>query len=196
MITFEDYLKVILKHEGGYVDHPSDPGGATKYGISSRFLIALGDYDKDGILEGDLDHDGDIDADDIRRLTVELAGQFYFEHFWKPLKCDMIKDPMLKLHIFDCGVNCGIKRAVKMVQKLIGVTDDGVIGNITLQAVNRRTSHFVWKVYQDIEIPILLWQEYAWARVERYRYLAEVNPKLSVFLKGWENRVHSTTLVL
>ena len=196
MRNFEDYLRVILKHEGGFVDHPNDPGGATNLGISMRFLVQLGDYDNDGYLEGDIDRDGDIDVDDIRAMTPEDAAKFYHEHFWKKMRCDEINDEMLRLHIFDNGVNCGAIRAIKMIQVLVGVTDDGNIGPITLAAINARTKYPIWKVYEDVELPVLLWQEYAWARIQRYRYLATRNEKLAIFLKGWERRVHSTCIEL
>ncbi|GAG62541.1 unnamed protein product, partial [marine sediment metagenome] len=133
--NFEKAVKVILKCEGLYVDHPKDPGKATNLGISLRFLRNIGDYNKDGILDGDLDQDGDIDEDDIRLMTQGRAEQFYHDHFWKRLRCDNIECKMMRLHLFDMGVNAGTSRAAKIVQKLLAIKEDGIIGPVSLSHI-------------------------------------------------------------
>ena len=70
MSHFDTAIKKVLKHEGGYVDHKNDPGGATKYGISLRFI-------KQSNTDLDLDNDGDIDADDIKEMTEDKAKEIY-----------------------------------------------------------------------------------------------------------------------
>lgn len=106
MKTFNDYLKVILKHEGGYIDHPSDPGGATKYGISQRAFPGL----------------------IIKELTVEDASAIYYNNYWLKLNLTNISNELLKLHLFDMAVNAGIKPSIKLLQSLIGTTSDGILG--------------------------------------------------------------------
>jgi lysozyme family protein len=165
-MNFNDYLKVILKHEGGLSNHPKDPGGITKYGISLRFLR------KQGI---DIDGDGDIDADDIIKLTPVQAGVLYKKHFFDPLHA--LPDGLLKLHVFDMAVNAGLNKAVKLLQYTLGVDTDGVIGKFTLKALLADTG---------------ITEKYINARKYFYKDLVNHNPDLAVFLKGWLRRVEST----
>jgi lysozyme family protein len=100
-----------LRHEGGYVNDPKDPGGETKYGISKR---AYPDQD-------------------IKALTVETAGKLYKRDYWDKIKGDNLPEPIAVM-VFDFAVNAGVKRAVRMMQKLLNVTADGIIGPKTIQA--------------------------------------------------------------
>ena len=81
------------------------------------------------------------------------------------------------MQVFDCSVNCGKKKAVKMLQKVIGAKEDGIFGNETINFAN----NYVLKEYQ-LE------------RINYYRFLAYKNKKLSKFVKGWINRVKKTIL--
>lgn len=174
--TFEKCIPVIVKHEGGsaYTNHPSDPGGSTKYGISLLFLSKL------SLLEGDIDHDGDIDADDIKKLTEPEADALYLKYFWNPLGIDNIKNELLILHIFDHGVNAGVRTAIKLLQQLVRANPDGHIGSITESAIS------IYSASHNIV------GDYANARKRYYDSIIEKNPKLSVFKNGWYNRVDST----
>lgn len=156
MRVFEDYLKVIIKHEGGYVNDPLDPGGETKYGISKRAFPNL----------------------DIKNLTVEQASEIYYTKYWLPMNLTNISNELLKLHLFDMGVNAGTKTTIKLLQEMLGIIQDGIIGNNTIEAIND------WK--RDIA------SDYADARKGYYLRLVKNKPKLSKFLKGWFNRVNNT----
>jgi len=166
-MNFENYLKVILLHEGGLSNHPKDKGLITKYGVSLRFLR------KQGI---DIDKDGDIDADDILGLTVHQAGVIYKQYFFEPLHA--LPDGLLKLHVFDMGVNAGTRRAIKLLQYTLGVEQDGVIGKQTLKALLSDSKAV---------------EKYIKARIAFYNSLVESNSDLSVFLRGWLRRVKTTT---
>ena len=169
MRKFEDYLKVILKHEGLYSNHPKDPGSSTMMGISLRFLKMKGI---------DINNDGDINIKDIKELTVEKASELYYKHFWLPMNIDKIPNDLLKLHLFDMGVNAGTKTAIKILQDLLNVSIDGIIGNQTLEAIEDYDSNIV--------------ADFANKRKEYYIKIIKRNPELSVFKKGWFNRVDST----
>jgi len=156
MREFDDYLDIILKHEGGYVNDPNDPGGETKYGISARAFPTL----------------------DIKNLTVSGARKIYYEHYWLPMKLDHIVNEELKLHLFDMGVNAGIKKAVMLLQTLLNQTVDGVIGNNTLKAL--------------INYPQDIVKDYKIARKAYYDKIITKNPKLAKFKKGWYRRVDTT----
>ena len=172
MKEFNDYFKVILEHEGGFVNHPNDPGGKTNYGISLLFLKGL------VLDEGDIDHDGDIDGDDIKALTIEDSRKLYQKFFWDPLHLDGIVNEELKLHIFDHGVNAGTRTAVKLLQRILGVTDDGSLGNATTSATNASTKDLI--------------TEYKKAREKYYLDIIVKNPRLIVFKNGWLNRIKTT----
>lgn len=159
MREFKDYLEVILRHEGGYVNHPSDPGGETKYGICKRSYPNL----------------------DIKNLTIEQASNIYYNDYWLKLNIDEIYDEDLKLQLFDMGVNAGIKTAIKLLQHIIEVTEDGIVGPITIKKINSN--------YIDIV------ERYENARIEYYNHLVEKNPALQVFIKGWLNRVNTTKFI-
>jgi lysozyme family protein len=109
--TFPRAVALILKHEGGYVNDPADPGGETNFGISKRAYP----------------------AEDIRAMTPARASAIYERDYWRRAKCDELPWP-LAVQVFDMAVNAGVGPAVKMLQKVLGVTTDGVIGPKTLAA--------------------------------------------------------------
>lgn len=111
-MTFDEAFEKLIGHEGGYVNHPSDPGGETKYGISRR----------------------SYPQEDIAGLTIERAKAIYLRDYWGPAGCDAVPDA-LRFDLFDMAVNSGVKAAARMLQKVVGETEDGVIGPRTLQAV-------------------------------------------------------------
>ena len=117
---FEHAFAELLGIEGGFVDDPVDRGGATKYGISLRFLKAEGaiDEDLDGYADFDLDMDGDIDGADIRKLTVGDAKSLYKRSFWQVLECESFPRPIGEM-LFDQGVNGGNHAAKKLLQQAI-----------------------------------------------------------------------------
>lgn len=172
---FERALAVVLEHEGGLAEHPSDPGGVTKFGVSLRYLQSL------GVRVGDLDGDGDVDADDVRGMTREQAAAIY-RRMWDA-------GPYAKLpaqvatKVFDLAVNMGQRRAIRLLQRACRacgkrIEEDGICGEHTLRAVH------------SIAWPALL----AALRSEAagyYRVLVAKNPKLAVFERGWLNRAYA-----
>lgn len=166
---FQKFMKVILRHEGGFVNDPDDPGGATKYGISIRLLASLEEL-------GDIDKDGDVDIHDIMAMTTEAASEIYFECFYKPLRIEEIRDSSLAMQVFDFAVNAGSKTAVRILQESLKIKADGILGPKTLAEVNNYST----------STPLML---YRYARNDFYRSLANQKPKLKKFLQGWLNRV-------
>ena len=175
MKRFEDFMKVIHLQEGGskFTNDPDDPGGATKYGISLRFLKGTGS-------DGDIDNDGDIDINDVKSLDENLANELYKTYFWNKMNLSLINNDLLKLHLLSHGVNAGTSTAVKILQRILGLTVDGKLGKVTAIAAN---------AYKD---QAKLVQGYASARKVYYDNIVVKNPTLKKYIKGWYNRVDST----
>lgn len=169
MARFSEAIPIILKHEGGFVNHPSDPGGATNRGITfklfKRYAVSLG---------------LNPTVEDLKNLTEEQAEEIYFQEFWQPMKGDEIESQQIANIVFDGFVNMG-GRALKLFQKEAGVTPDGKIGPITLSIVNNSNETVLFTGYKD-------------ARIDYYKRLVDRKPQLGVFLKGWLNRINSFTL--
>jgi lysozyme family protein len=158
-------MKIIIQHEGGFVNNLADPGGATNMGISLRYL-------KGQQLLGDLDHDGDIDIEDIRKLTSETVMPFYLSCFYSPMRIENFISNELALQVFDFGVNAGPSRAIKTLQKLLKVKTDGIVGS--------KTIHFA-----NMEDLLAFSATYCNERQDFYRSLVKQKPSLEPFLKGW-----------
>lgn len=112
-MNFDQAFAKLMEHEGGYVNHPSDPGGETKFGISKR----------------------SYPGEDIRNLTAERAAEIYRRDFWGPAGCDALPAEV-RFDMFDMAVNSGVKAAAKMLQSVVGAVPDGVIGPKTIQAAS------------------------------------------------------------
>jgi lysozyme family protein len=114
-VKIEQALAILLKHEGGYSDHPSDPGGATMYGITQRVARQ----------HGYMGH--------MRDLPLSTATEIYRKSYWMPIRADELPDAM-RFHVFDAAVNSGPGQAIKWLQECANVKSDGVIGPITIKA--------------------------------------------------------------
>jgi lysozyme family protein len=124
---FHECVQIVLKHEGGFVDHAADPGGATNHGISLRYARTLGSM-------LDLDRDGDVDRNDILLVTPAKAAMVYRDWFWRDVKGDDLPAGV-DLVTFDFAVNSGAGRAIGALQRAVGAQADGFIGPATLAAV-------------------------------------------------------------
>lgn len=117
----------ILSFEGGYVNDPHDPGGATNRGVTIATWRQVG-YDKDG--------DGDIDVADLKLITADDAVKRVMKpHYWDRWQADRIKSQNVANLVVDWVWASG-KHGITGVQKLLGVKVDGVVGEKTLAALN------------------------------------------------------------
>lgn len=114
--NYDKCLELILHHEGGYVNHPKDPGGETNLGVTKRVYEEWGG------------------TKDMVDLLVEDVAPIYEKNYWGRTKCDDLPSG-LDLCVFDFAVNAGPGRAAKYLQQIIGTTVDGGIGPNTLKAV-------------------------------------------------------------
>ena len=109
MKTVRQIADEIVRREGGYVNDPHDPGGATKFGVTIHTMKRLG---------LDLDRDGDVDAHDVQALTREQATDIFIRHYFDKPRINLLPEP-LRPSVFDMYVNAG-GNAVKILQRLIG----------------------------------------------------------------------------
>ncbi|PSK87833.1 putative peptidoglycan binding protein [Limimaricola soesokkakensis] len=131
MKSVEQIAAEIVAREGGYVDDPDDPGGATNYGVTIGTLRRLG---------RDLDGDGVVTKADLKRLTAGQAAEIFIEHYFRRPRIDALPES-LHASVFDMYVNSGAN-AVKILQRLlvamrIPVAIDGIIGPQTIAAAGR-----------------------------------------------------------
>jgi lysozyme family protein len=114
-MNFDVAFAKVLGHEGGFVDHPDDPGGKTRYGVTEAVAREVG-Y-----------------RGDMRELPLELAKRIYLEKYWNPISADDLP-PGIRYIVFDGAINSGPGQSVKWLQRALGVVDDGKIGPKTLAA--------------------------------------------------------------
>lgn len=119
-MNFDDAFDRLMGHEGGYVNHPDDPGGETMWGITARVARANG-------------YTGPMSM-----LPRERAKSIAKAAYWDRVKADQY-DSAIGFQVFDAAYNHGIENAVRFLQRAVGVADDGIVGPRTLAAI-RQTS--------------------------------------------------------
>jgi len=131
--NYDKCLETILHHEGGYVNHPKDPGGETNLGVTKRVY---------------LEHGG---KKDMKDLLVEDVAPIYKKGYWDRMKGDELPSG-LDLCVFDFGVNAGPGRSAKYLQTMIGTVADGGIGPNTLKKLGEYVAeHGIEKCIEDFQ---------------------------------------------
>jgi lysozyme family protein len=162
MSDFEQALALTLQFEGGYSNHPKDPGGATMKGVTQRV------FDK-------YCTDNRIPHRDVRTITDDEVEDIYLNRYWIPAKCMLFSWP-LNAAIFDFAVNSGVSRAIIELQRCVGVKTDGIFGPVTKKAATQMDQTKLVGQYLD-------------ARVAFLEVIMKQNPALEAFRKGWMRRV-------
>jgi lysozyme family protein len=160
-MRFEECLKRILKHEGGFVNDPLDSGGMTNLGVTKR------------VWEEFVGHP--VSEADMRALTPEKVGKLYKQRYWNSAYCEVLPKG-LDYVVFDFAVNAGTGRSVKTLQSAIGVVADGVIGPRTMAAINGANAKDLVAKFSD-------------ARTDFYQGIVARKPDQARFIRGWLNRV-------
>ncbi|MBA59631.1 MAG: hypothetical protein CMQ40_10750 [Gammaproteobacteria bacterium] len=160
--NFKPSLKLTLAHEGGFVNHPKDPGGATNYGIIQRT------YDKYRDDEG-------LPRRSVKLITIKEREDIYKARYWDLIKGDELPTGV-DYAVFDYAVNSGPGRAAKELQRVVGAGVDGSIGPATLEAVRKKCEE------DGVESIIYELCE------RRMRFLRSLKT-FSTFGRGWTRRV-------
>ncbi len=163
----------ILRWEGGYVNDPDDLGGATNMGVTIGTWKQVG-YDKDG--------DGDIDVDDLKKLTVDdVVNRVLKPHYWDRWKADSIKNQSIANILVDWVWASGA-HGIKIPQQILGVLVDGAVGPKTIAALNARD-------------PKVLFAQLKQARINFIDDICRKRAANNKFRKGWLNRLNAMQYV-
>lgn len=139
--TYDEALRRLLAHEGGYTNHPSDPGGPTNFGIT------IHDYRKYVKPSGT--------AADVRAMRLDDAKAIYRAKYWDALRCDALPAGV-DYSVFDYGVNSGIGRSGKVLRRIVGLPDTThVVTDEVLRAVARRDPKAIVKAINDERLAFL-----------------------------------------
>ena len=175
MANFETAIQIVLRHEGRFSDIASDPGGATNFGISLRWLKAQGLLSVLEAEEGDLSQ-SEIQA--VRNMTQKEATQFYKSKWWDFYGYNRIIPDVIAAKIFDTAVNIGPRPAHRIAQEAAGAVADGVLGADSIMALNaQKGSPLLIHALQDRQMAY-------------YNALVARNPHLEEFLVGWRARAY------
>lgn len=159
--NFETCLEKLLGHEGGFVNHPADPGGMTNLGVTIR------------VWEEWVGHP--VTEKEMRNLTPLMVGPLYKRKYWDACRADELISG-LDYCVFDVAVNSGVGRAIKLLQSCVGVTPDGGFGPTTYAAVDQFKGDAAKTLIED----------YCAKRLEFLQSLKA----WPTFGKGWERRVN------
>lgn len=130
MLTFDEAFDRLVSHEGAYVNHPNDPGGETKFGISKRSYPNV----------------------DIKNLTLDGAKEIYRRDFWNVVDT---AHAAVKFQAFDFAVNSGITTALRKLQSAVGVADDGYWGPMSSAALDRMELNDVLMRYLGLRLEFM-----------------------------------------
>jgi lysozyme family protein len=159
-MNFDDAFDRLLGHEGGYSFSPSDPGGETMWGVTAKVAYANGYIGR------------------MKDLPREKAKEIYKAKYWDAVQVDRL--PLaLRFEVFDAAVNSGVSQAVKWLQRVVDVGDDGVIGPMTLAAANKLDGKSAAAAYNGM----------------RLDFMTSL-PTWGAFGRGWARRIASNLQAL
>jgi len=152
----------ILSHEGGFINHPKDPGGATMKGVTLATFRSV--YGKKKTVR------------DLKKITTEQWNNIFKKYYWDKCKADLIDNQSVANMLVDFSWNSGVSTAVSVIQKIVGVAADGIMGRVTIGAINGyyKGSQFVFDTLKD----------------NRKNYLKGLK-NWETFKNGWTTRVES-----
>jgi lysozyme family protein len=171
MSDIEAMVENILAHEGGFVNDPDDPGGATNYGITLRtYSQWLG---------------RPASVAEVHAMTIDTAKEIYLANYYYGPRINGFPEP-IQPQVFDCAVNHGPRRAIKFVQTVCNLAGfgplvvDGVNGPVTMDAAakayNEMQGYFINAIADE--------------RIDFYHRIVKSNPSQKKFLQGWLARAN------
>jgi len=138
--NWEMAFQMVLKHEGGYVNNPKDPGGMTNLGVTKK------------VWEEYVGHS--VDENIMRGLTPDMVQPLYKKNYWDRIKGDQLPDGV-DYAAYDLAVNSGVGRAAKYLQQIAGVPADGMIGPKSIEAIKACPAEEVVDALCDMRLEFL-----------------------------------------
>lgn len=160
-MTDAEIIERIIRREGGFVDDPVDPGGATKFGITAR---TLSDW-----------RNRAVSTADVQFLSEAEATEIYRDRYLLRPGIGKVEPMKLRESVLDAAVQFGPRRAIQMLQRALGVRDDGILGPLTFDAMRNAGERAGLA-------------RFAAERVREYGRVIAGNPQLARFAAGWANR--------
>jgi lysozyme family protein len=152
-VNFDQAFDLLLGHEGAYSNHPSDPGGETMWGVTRRVAVKEG-------------YTGDMHA-----LPQATAKAIYRKRYWDAVMADRLPETV-RYTVFDAAVNSGPHQAISWLQRALDVGEDGVLGPLTLDAINKASG---------LRLGVLF-------NAERLDFMTSL-PTWGQFGRGWSRRI-------
>lgn len=198
MAEFEKCLPHLKKWEGGWSNHPNDLGRETNCGLTISFFIhyaffagiyipTIDDMETIHKCYGDKAKrkQREIALHELKNLKWDSAAKIHKATFWDRIDGDNIHDQKVASTLFDHHVNADqltfsrsiYSKAISMVQEIVEVKNDGIMGPVTLKSINEYDSDILFDKYQA-------------ERINYYNHLVKIKPKNKVFLNGWLLRVN------
>lgn len=167
MARFDDCLAVILHNEGGYVNDPVDPGGATNYGITQRTYDNYRDRRA-------------LARQTVRNISMAEVSDIYQSSYWQPTAAQL---PVpLDLCYFDSCVNNGVGNAAYILREALGVAlSNGAISTAEWEALSVLVAAYD---------PVVLATQFCDQRWGFFQSIVQKNPKMAKFINGWKNRLN------
>lgn len=150
-MTFDDAFSKLLGHEGGYSNHPADPGAETMWGVTIKVARESG-Y-----------------VGEMRDMPQQVAKAIYKARYWDKCRADDLP-PEVRFNVFDCAVNSGVSTSIKLLQRALGVTDDGVIGPQTIASAQSQNPYRIAARFNGARLNLMTnlqhWESFGkgWAR--------------------------------
>lgn len=163
-VALDVALRFTLSAEGGFVDNPADVGGATNKGITQTV------YDHYRVAHGEL-------PQSVALISAPETHGIYASEYWAPARCDLLSLPLAVCH-FDWAVNHGVTGAIRTLQTVLAVKEDGICGPITREAM--------LECEAEPQMPLI--DDYLGLRSDWYRERAIADPSQREFLDGWLHR--------
>lgn len=166
MADYKKLVPFVLSWEGGFACVKGDAGGATNRGVTIATFRMV--YGKDKTVT------------DLKNMTDDEWSHIFKKYFWDKCGGDGIKDQNVADMLVDYAWHSGVSRAVKTIQKMVGVATDGVVGSKTIAAMNGYSRGQV-QLFATLKA----------RRISHLEGIVTANPSQSKFLKGWKNRVNA-----
>lgn len=164
MADYRELIPFILKFEGGFVNDPADSGGPTNKGVTLNTFRSVYGRTKS--------------VNDLRYITNEQWRNIFISRYWNKCSADMIKDQSIANMLVDFAWHSGVTTAVKKLQKIVGVTSDGICGVQTIGAINSRYATDTFNLLKA-------------ARMKYLQSIVKNKPSQARFIKGWTKRVNA-----